>query len=64
MKTLAEYHPLGDIIFLIRSFDLLEDALDYGRELNSATRELTSHIAHSSSSFTNQFLNGKKWRSA
>ena len=45
-QTLAEYHALGVTTFLIRGFDPLEDALDYGRELIPATRELTSQIAH------------------
>ncbi|AFT89831.1 LLM class flavin-dependent oxidoreductase [Paraburkholderia phenoliruptrix] len=41
-QTLAEYHALGVTTFLIRGFDPLEDAVDYGRELIPATRELTS----------------------
>ena len=45
-ETLAEYHALGVTTFLIRGFDPLEDALDYGRELIPATRELTSRLAH------------------
>jgi alkanesulfonate monooxygenase len=45
-ETLAEYHALGVTTFLIRGFDPLEDALDYGRELIPATRELTSRVAH------------------
>jgi alkanesulfonate monooxygenase len=31
-QTLAEYHALGVTTFLIRGFDPLEDAIDYGRE--------------------------------
>ncbi|WP_213781476.1 LLM class flavin-dependent oxidoreductase [Caballeronia sp. dw_276] len=45
-ETLAEYHALGVTTFLIRGFDPLEDALDYGRELIPLTRELTSRVAH------------------
>lgn len=41
-QTLAEYHALGVTTFLIRGFDPLEDAIDYGRELIPATRELTA----------------------
>lgn len=41
-QTFAEYHALGVSTFLIRGFDPLEDAIDYGRELIPATRELTS----------------------
>lgn len=44
--TLAQYHELGVTTFLIRGFDPLEDAIDYGRELIPATRELTSRVAH------------------
>lgn len=45
-QTLAEYHALGVTTFLIRGFDPLEDALDYGRELIPATRELTARALH------------------
>ena len=45
-ETLAQYHELGVTTFLIRGFDPLEDAIDYGRELIPATRELTSRVAH------------------
>ncbi|WP_109479857.1 LLM class flavin-dependent oxidoreductase [Paraburkholderia sp. C35] len=41
-QTLSEYYDLGVITFLIRGFDPLEDAVDYGRELIPATRELTA----------------------
>ncbi|HEY1995862.1 LLM class flavin-dependent oxidoreductase [Paraburkholderia sp.] len=41
--TLAEYHALGVTTFLIRGFDPLEDALDYGRTLIPATRERIAH---------------------
>ncbi|HTR05149.1 MAG TPA: LLM class flavin-dependent oxidoreductase [Paraburkholderia sp.] len=43
-QTLAEYHALGVTTFLIRGFDPLEDAADYGRVLIPATRELTAHV--------------------
>jgi alkanesulfonate monooxygenase len=35
-----EYHALGVTTFLIRGFDPLEDAIDYGRELLPITRDL------------------------
>lgn len=41
-QTLSEYYELGVTTFLVRGFDPLEDAIDYGRELIPATRELTS----------------------
>ena len=44
-QTLSEYYALGVTTFLIRGFDPLEDALDYGRELIPATRELTGRLA-------------------
>ncbi len=37
--TFAEYYALGVTTFLIRGFDPLEDAIDYGRALIPATRE-------------------------
>jgi alkanesulfonate monooxygenase len=43
-QTLAEYYALGVTTFLIRGFDPLDDAIDYGRELIPATRELTSRV--------------------
>ncbi|MEX3927300.1 LLM class flavin-dependent oxidoreductase [Paraburkholderia sp. BR10936] len=43
-QTLAEYHALGVTTFLIRGFDPLEDAIDYGRALIPATRELASRV--------------------
>lgn len=43
-ETLAQYYGLGVTTFLIRGFDPLEDAIDYGRELIPATRELTSRV--------------------
>lgn len=45
-ETLAEYYTLGVTTFLIRGFDPLEDAIDYGRELIPTTRELTSRVRH------------------
>jgi len=45
-KTLAEYYALGVTTFLIRGFDPLDDAIDYGRELIPATRELTARAQH------------------
>jgi len=45
-QTLAGYYALGVTTFLIRGFDPLEDAIDYGRELIPATRELTSRVRH------------------
>ncbi len=38
--SLAQYWDLGVTTFLIRGFDPLEDATDYGRELLPLTREL------------------------
>jgi alkanesulfonate monooxygenase len=37
---LAEYHDLGIEIFLIRGFDPLVDAIEYGRELIPLTKKL------------------------
>lgn len=42
--TLAEYYALGVTTFLIRGFDPLEDALDYGRTLIPATRERIARV--------------------
>jgi alkanesulfonate monooxygenase len=39
-EAFAEYHELGVTTFLIRGFDPLGDAIDYGRELLPATRAL------------------------
>ncbi|MBP0592949.1 LLM class flavin-dependent oxidoreductase [Paraburkholderia sp. LEh10] len=41
-QTLSEYYDIGVTTFLVRGFDPLEDAIDYGRELIPATRELTA----------------------
>jgi alkanesulfonate monooxygenase len=40
--ALLDYYDLGVTTFLIRGFDPLEDALDYGRELIPRTRELVA----------------------
>jgi alkanesulfonate monooxygenase len=39
-EALLDYHALGVTTFLIRGFDPLEDALDYGRTLLPLTRRL------------------------
>lgn len=41
-EALLEYHDLGVDTFLIRGFDPLEDAVDYGRELLPITRRLVA----------------------
>ena len=38
-ESLLAYYELGVTTFLIRGFDPLEDAIDYGRALIPATRE-------------------------
>ncbi|WP_186017805.1 LLM class flavin-dependent oxidoreductase [Burkholderia gladioli] len=40
--ALADYYDIGVTTFLIRGFDPLEDALDYGRELIPRARELVA----------------------
>ncbi|MBU4612415.1 LLM class flavin-dependent oxidoreductase [Achromobacter sp. GG226] len=40
-QALGEYYALGVDTFLLRGFDPLEDAVDYGRELIPRLRELT-----------------------
>jgi alkanesulfonate monooxygenase len=40
--TFMEYHALGVTTFLIRGFDPLEDAIEYGRELLPLTRQLAA----------------------
>lgn len=40
--ALLDYHDLGVTTFLIRGFDPLEDAIDYGRELIPRTRALVA----------------------
>ncbi|MGI4976968.1 MAG: LLM class flavin-dependent oxidoreductase [Janthinobacterium lividum] len=44
-EALLEYHDLGVETFLIRGFDPLEDAVDYGRELLPITRRLVAERA-------------------
>ncbi len=39
-EAFLEYHELGVDTFLIRGFDPLEDALEYGRTLLPLTRQL------------------------
>ncbi|MDE1172633.1 MAG: LLM class flavin-dependent oxidoreductase [Parvibaculaceae bacterium] len=41
-EALLDYYDLGVTTFLIRGFDPLEDATDYGRELIPATRALVA----------------------
>jgi alkanesulfonate monooxygenase len=41
-EALLDYYDLGVTTFLIRGFDPLEDATDYGRELIPRTRELVA----------------------
>ncbi|MBB5391489.1 MULTISPECIES: LLM class flavin-dependent oxidoreductase [unclassified Herbaspirillum] len=41
-EALLDYYDLGVTNFLIRGFDPLEDAIDYGRELIPRTRELVA----------------------
>jgi alkanesulfonate monooxygenase len=40
--ALLDYYELGVTTFLIRGFDPLEDASDYGRELIPLTRRLVA----------------------
>lgn len=44
-EALLDYHALGVTTFLIRGFDPLEDAVDYGRELIPRTRALVAESA-------------------
>ncbi|MFJ4144564.1 LLM class flavin-dependent oxidoreductase [Pseudomonas sp. NPDC089734] len=41
-EALLDYYDLGITTFLIRGFDPLEDAIDYGRKLIPLTRELVA----------------------
>ena len=41
-EALLEYHALGVSTFLIRGFDPLEDAVEYGRELLPITRRMVA----------------------
>jgi alkanesulfonate monooxygenase len=45
--ALLDYHDLGVTTFLIRGFDPLEDAIDYGRTLIPLTRSLVERPARS-----------------
>ena len=45
-EAFADYHALGVTTFLIRGFDPLEDAAEYGRTLLPATRRLLAGRAH------------------
>jgi alkanesulfonate monooxygenase len=46
-EAFLDYHALGVTTFLIRGFDPLEDAVDYGRELLPLTRRLVAErLAH------------------
>ena len=42
-EAFLDYHALGVDTFLIRGFDPLEDAIEYGRELLPLTRRLLAH---------------------
>jgi alkanesulfonate monooxygenase len=48
-ESLAEYYDLGIDIFLIRGFDPLIDAIEYGRELIPLTRKLVAERARTRS---------------
>jgi alkanesulfonate monooxygenase len=37
-RALLDYHDLGVTTFLIRGYDPLDDAIDYGRELIPSVR--------------------------
>ena len=39
-EALCDYHDLGITTFLIRGFDPLDDAIEYGRSLLPLTRKL------------------------
>jgi alkanesulfonate monooxygenase len=41
-EALLDYYDLGVTTFLIRGFDPLDDAIDYGRELLPLTRQLVA----------------------
>lgn len=45
-EAFMEYHALGVTTFLIRGFEPLGDAVDYGRDLLPATRALLGHGVH------------------
>lgn len=44
-EVLLDYYDLGITTFLIRGFDPVEDAIDYGRELLPLTRQLVARRA-------------------
>ncbi len=44
-EAFLDYHALGVTTFLIRGFDPLKDALDYGRTLLPLTRRLFAERA-------------------
>jgi alkanesulfonate monooxygenase len=44
-EAFVEYHALGVTTFLIRGFDPLDDAIEYGRELLPITRRLVAERA-------------------
>ena len=46
--ALADYHDLGVTTFLIRGFDPLNDAIEYGQSLLPATRHLLAGRAATS----------------
>jgi alkanesulfonate monooxygenase len=41
-EAFLDYHALGVTTFLIRGFDPLEDAVEYGRELLPLTKQLVA----------------------
>ncbi len=41
--ALLDYYDLGITTFLVRSFDPLEDAIDYGCELMPRVKEAVTH---------------------
>src|SRR5262249_42282327 len=43
-ESMLKYHELGVTTFLIRGFDPLEDAIDYGRELIPIVRSATARL--------------------
>ncbi|MDE1164631.1 MAG: LLM class flavin-dependent oxidoreductase [Pseudomonas sp.] len=45
-EALLDYYDLGITTFLIRGFDPLEDAIDYGRTLIPLTRQLVAQRQH------------------
>jgi len=44
-EALCDYYDLGVTTFLIRGFDPLEDAVEYGRTLLPLTRQLIAERA-------------------